>query len=209
MTTLESPARPLSTSNGSGVEPIYDATLLPNRRKWTRAQYALLDDGGERYELINGELIKKTGMRGPHQVTIMLAQGALLRVFSAGFCVRIQLPMMVSDNSEPEPDLAVVEGEARDHQASPQSALLVVEVSDATLATDLGVKVALYAQAQVPEYWVVDINARLLHVHRTPIAAPALPNGYGYQTVSLLTETDDVSPLAAPQNSIRVADLLP
>ena len=55
MTTLEAPARPIAAR----IEPIHDATLLPNRRKWTRAEFALLDDGGQRYELIQGELVKK------------------------------------------------------------------------------------------------------------------------------------------------------
>ena len=149
-------------------------------------------------------------MKGPHAVVVTLLNGALIRTFGAGYVVRIQLPMAVSQNSEPEPDGLVVEGQPRDFLADhPTTAALVVEVSDSTLAADLGVKVALYTQAQATEYWVIDINARLLHVYRAPIASPALPNGYGYQTVSLLTETDSVSPLAAPQSSIRVADLLP
>ena len=203
MTTLESPIL------SAHVEPIFDATKLPHRVRWTREEFARLDGEGKRYELINGELIEKVSMKGPHANTILLLQSALLRVFGTGYMVRIQLPLIVSDSSEPEPDAAVTQGTPRDNpNDNPTSALLVVEVSDTTLATDLGVKVALYAQAQIAEYWVVDIQARLLHVHRTPIASPALPLGFGYQTVTLLTETDTVSPLAAPQSSIAVADLL-
>ena len=107
--------------------------------------------------------------------------------------------MAVSESSEPEPDGLVVEGKPRDFLADhPTTAALAVEVSDSTLATDLGVKVALYAQANVAEYWVIDINARTLHVYRTPISSAALPNGYGFQTITLLSDTDSVSPLAAP-----------
>ncbi len=191
------------------VEPIYDATLLPNRQKWTRAQFALLNDGGERYELIQGELVKKMGMNGPHAVVVTLLNGALTQIFRDGYAVRIQLPMAVSETSEPEPDGLVVQGTARDFiQDHPTTAALAVEVSDSTLSTDLGVKVGLYAQARVAEYWVIDINARLLHVHRTPIESPSLPNGFGYQTVTLLTDTGSVSPLSAPDDSIAVADLL-
>ena len=206
MAILESPVRP----SLSGIEPIYDAMLLPNRVKWTRAEFARLDDGGERYELINGELVKKMGMNGPHAVVVTLLNGALTQIFQIGFAVRIQLPMAVSETSEPEPDALVVEGKPRDFLVDhPTTAALVVEVSDSTLASDLGVKVALYAQANVTEYWVVDIHARLLHVYRTPMSSPALPNGYGFQTVTLLHDTDCVSPLTAPGSSILIADLLP
>ncbi len=206
MAILESPVRPAL----SRVEPIYDAMLLPNRVKWTRAEFAQLEDRGERYELIYGELVKKMSMNGPHAVVVDLLGGALKQVFMIGFAVRMQLPMAVSESSEPEPDGLVVEGKSRDFLADhPATAALAVEVSDSTLATDLGVKVALYAQAGVAEYWVIDINARTLHVYRTPIRSAALPNGYGYQNISLLSDTDSVSPLAAPQSSILIADLLP
>ena len=206
MAISESPLRP----SLSGIEPIYDAMLLPNRVRWTRAEFARLDDGGERYELIQGELVKKMGMKGPHAVVVDLLTGALKQIFMVGFAVRMQLPMAVSETSEPEPDGLVVEGNSRDFLGDhPTTAALVVEVSDSTLATDLGVKVALYAEANVSEYWVVDINARTLHVYRTPISSPALPNGYGFQTVTLLGDTDSVSPLAAPGSSILIADLLP
>ena len=161
MAILESPVSPAPTR----VEPIYDAMLLPNRVKWTRAEFAQLNDRDERYELIQGELVKKMGMTAPHAVVVTLLNGALTQIFGTGYAIRIQLPMAVSDTSEPEPDALVVEGKPRDFLADhPTTAALVVEVSDSTLASDLGVKVALYAEANAAEYWVIDINARLLHV---------------------------------------------
>ena len=193
----------------SEVTPIYDASQLPNRRKWTRAEYSRAWQSGvfgqTKVELINGEIIVKAP-RSPQRATaIVLASQVLWRVFAAS-TVRIQMPLVVSDISEP--DLAVVAGQPRDYPNHPSAALLTMQISTDTLASDLGVKAALYAQAQVPEYWVVDINARLLHVHRMPIASDSLPNGYGYQSVMRLTETDNVSSLAAPQSSISIADLL-
>lgn len=119
------------------------------------------------------------------------------------------MPLAVSKFFEPEPDVSAVAGQPRNYIEHPTTALLTVQISDSTIASDLGIKTALYAQADVPEYWVIDINARLPHVHRTPIASESLPNGHGYQTVSRLTETGNVSPLAAPNSSIAVADLLP
>lgn len=205
MTTLELPT----------IEPLYDVFQLPNRHKWTRAEVQRMSDAGlfpsnERYELLFGELVKKMGMKGPHATVVVLLQGALLQIFGTGYQARFQLPFVADDESEPEPDAAIVVGGPRDFvQGHPTQAALVVEVSDATLAFDLGAKASLYAQAGVEDYWVVDIPHRLVYVHRTPQISPSLPGGAGYQTVSRLIETDRITPLAAPQNSFSVAEILP
>ena len=205
MTTLELPI----------IEPLYDVMQLPNRHKWTRAEVQRFSDAGvftdrDGYELLFGELVTKVGMKGPHATVVVLLQGALLQIFGAGYVARFQLPFVVADESEPEPDAAIVTGQARDFLVNhPTQAALIVEISDATLAFDLGAKASLYARAGVADYWVIDINSRLIHVHRTPLISPALPNGAGYQTVSRLTETNTISPLAAPGNSFLVAEILP
>ena len=125
----------------SAIAPIYDATQIPNRRKWTREEFARLEDNGARYELIEGELVKKMGLNGPHANTIFLLQTALLRVFGEDYMVRIQLPLVVNDSSQPEPDASVVRGDPRDNpNDNSTSAVLTVEVSDSTLATDLGIE---------------------------------------------------------------------
>lgn len=185
-----------------------------SRKKWTRAEVRRLYDLGaltpnDRLELLNGELVEKMGMKGPHSIVLNLLQALLMGLFGSGYVVRQQQPLVVSEGSEPEPDFAVVAGDARDYPENPSQALLAVEVSDSTLSYDLGGKAALYAQAGVEDYWVVDINNRFVYVHRSPVASPSLPGGYGYQTVTRLTETDRITPLAAPQNSFLVAEILP
>ncbi|MBW3637593.1 MAG: Uma2 family endonuclease [Armatimonadetes bacterium] len=209
----------MTTLTSSPVTPIFDVTQLPNRHKWTRAEVRRSYDTGvlapdDRFELLFGELVRKMGMKGPHATVVVLLQGALLQIFGAGYVARFQLPFLVTDDagleSEPEPDAAIVLGQPRDFVAEhPSQAVLIVEVSDATLAFDLGAKASLYAQAGVVDYWVIDIPNRLVHVHRTPLISPALPNGAGYQTVTRLTENDLISPLASPQNSFSVAEILP
>lgn len=205
----------MTTSIASTVTPIFDVTQLPNRHKWTRAEVQHFYDAGvfttdDRYELLFGELVTNMGMKGPHATVVVLLQGALLQIFGAGYVARFQLPFVVADESEPEPDAAIVPGQPRDFvRDHPTQAALIVEISDATLAFDLGAKSSLYAQAGVEDYWVIDINNRLIHVHRQPLASASLPNGYGYQTVTRLTENDQISPLAAPGNSFSVAEILP
>ncbi len=205
MTTLELPT----------IEPLYDVIQLPNRHKWTRAEVQRMGEAGlfpsdERYELLFGELVKKMGMKRPHAGVLLLLDAMLRAIFGVGWVLRVQLPFVADDQSEPEPDVAVVEGSVNDAFAEhPRQAALIVEISDSTLAFDLGAKAALYAQSGVEDYWVIDINHRLIYIHRTPVISPALPGGAGYQTVTRLTENDQITPLAAPQNSFSVADILP
>jgi Uma2 family endonuclease len=85
----------------------------------------------------------------------------------------------------------------------------VVEVSDATLFYDTTTKAELYATANVPEYWVLDVANKQLHVFRDPVALPAGLGATAYATHLTLNPGDVVSPLAAPAATIAVADLLP
>lgn len=78
----------------------------------------------------------------------------------------------LSENDEPEPDLAVVSGAPRDYaEDHPSTAVLVVEVAETSLAFDRGVKKALYAEFGIPEYWIVDVIERVVEIHRSPQGA--------------------------------------
>lgn len=198
----------------SHVSPIYDVNLLPNRRKWTRENYRRVWEmggfGDSKVELLFGEIFEKIPMNPPHATVLLLCQGALLQIFGTGFLVRNQMPIVAGDDSEPEPDLAVVAGSARDFlEEHPRAALLLVEVAHTTLSTDLGAKATLYAATGAQDYWVVDVESRLIYVHRNPVSLASGPASHAFQTVLRLTETDFLAPLAAPQNSIAVSDLLP
>jgi Uma2 family endonuclease len=89
-------------------------------------------------------------------------------------------PLAVSDDSLPEPDVAVVPSGDYD-RAHPKTAFLVVEVADSSLNKDRLVKAALYAAGGVEEYWIVDLAAGVIEVHSDPVAeryrraAPASP----------------------------------
>ena len=183
------------------------------RLKWTRATYTRAWEmglfGESRVELVYGEVIEIMPVNPPHAFILQLLQEALLRFFGGGYVVRVQQPFIAHDESEPQPDLALVSGTPADYaDEHPHEALLLIEVSDSTRVYDLGTKARLYAQSDVPEYWVADINAGLLHVHRSPIASPAFEGGYGYQNISRLTRADSV-PLPGTAASLLVGDVLP
>ncbi len=120
-------------------------------------------------------------------------------------CVRVQLPLSLDDYSEPEPDIAVVSGKPRDYRdAHPKSALLVVEVAETTLPQDRVTKARGYARADIEDFWILNIPEAHLEVLREPDPAKAI-----YQSRRRFGAADRVSPLACPQASIAVVDLLP
>ena len=139
----------------------------PTRHHWSREQYERAIDAGvfepeAKLELIGGEITEKMSpQNSPHSAAIGALQYALDEAFSEGYWVRVQLPLALSDDSEPEPDLAVVIGSWRDYiKAQPTAAVLVVEISDSTLEIDRGAKAGIYASAGVMEYWIVNFARR-------------------------------------------------
>jgi hypothetical protein len=107
--------------------------------------------------------------------------------------------------------LAVIAGSPRQYRThgNPETALLVVEVSEATLWFDRDRKANLYASANVADYWIVNLVQRRLETYRDPIADSTQPFGFRYNSRTILDPPDKVSPLAASQAQITVADLLP
>jgi Uma2 family endonuclease len=191
--------------------PNVQPPLIPHRKRWTREQCAPLEAAGvferEKLELVDGELISKMGKNRPHVNCFRLMQYWLLDVFGRPF-VYAEAPIDVdaADNAlnEPQPDLIVLNRECRAFTAGnpqPQDIRLLVEISDSALNYDLNVKGPLYARAGLVEYWVVDISARRLVVHRNPDAGR-------YASVVSYSEPEPVAPLAAPGAFFCVSEAL-
>jgi hypothetical protein len=105
----------------------------------------------DRVELLEGWIVPKTVHNPPHDTTIELIDAALRPVLPKGYRLRIQSSITTAD-SEPEPDLAVVRGRARDHAARhpvPEETDIVIEVAGASLSRDRGTKLRLYARAEI------------------------------------------------------------
>lgn len=193
----------------------YSVDAMPQKRLWTREEYYQMAEAnilapGERVELIEGEIIQMPSQKPSHSTGILTAQEALRTAFGSGFNVRPQLPLSLELASEPEPDIAVVPGSLRDYRtAHPSTALLVVEVSDTTLVFDRREKASLYARASIREYWVVNLPEQVVEVHRDPRPNPDMPFDYGYSQITFHQAGDTISPLAAPNAAIPVAELLP
>ena len=161
----------------------------------------------EPVELLGGRLVVTEPGGGPHATAIDLAAEALRRVFGEGWRVRVRLPLALGGDSVPEPDVAVVRGAARDYRgAHPSGAALVVEVAGASLRLDRTSRASVYACAGIGDYWIVNLAERALELHRGPVSH----GGRGrYLVAQVARSGDSVSPLAAPDARVAVADLLP
>ena len=164
---------------------------------------------GRRASLIHGTVFEEGPMNPPHRIALELTDAAIRFAFGPGWRFCVQMPLVLGQDIDPEPDIAVVRGSARGTTAHPAGADLVIEIADSSLDYDLTVKVELYATAGIPEYWVVDVDGRALHVFRDPAPLPAALTAVAYRTHDTLGAWQAVSPLAVPTATVRVADLLP
>lgn len=182
--------------------------------RWTVDEYhkvgatGLFDD--RRVELIEGDIFDMATMLSPHATSVTLADDVIRQAFGGGWVVRVQVPLTISEITEPMPDIAVVAGKTRDFKdAHPKSAALVVEIAESSVDHDRNVKAGLYAQAEVQDYWILNLIERRLEVYRHPIADTKSKTGYSYAEKLIFSEGDSVSPIAKTDVTIAVADLLP
>jgi Uma2 family endonuclease len=146
------------------------------RRRFTTADYhRMLETGivreGDRVELIEGEIVEMAAMGARHMDVVSRFTHGFVREMGDHSIVRVQGPILLSDRSEPEPDLVVaVPRPGRYHRShpTPEDILLVVEVSDSSLEYDRQIKLPLYARAEIPETWLADLNGGVVLVHREP-----------------------------------------
>jgi Uma2 family endonuclease len=148
------------------------------------------------------------GQKPSHRIAILLFQKWLLTLFDS---LRIQsegpiaIPIPDGIYSEPEPDIAVTREPTTtysDRHPGPADLLFVADVADTTLKTDLLVKAKLYARAGIPEFWTLDLTARLLHIHRAALDGE-------YTEITVHGESASVALALQPMSVIKVSDLLP
>lgn len=171
----------------------------------SRAQYdamighGLLED--EKVELIHGFLVEMTPIGAPHNSVVAKLTELLVLALQGRASIRPQSSFAASDNSEPEPDVAVVPP-GRYHIDHPSQAHLIVEVFETSLDRDRTVKAELYAECGVPEYWVVNLIDQVIEVH-TDIADNR------YTAVDVKSRGDSIGLREFPDVALAVDDLLP
>ena len=160
---------------------------------------------GEReYELLDGQLYEIMSTNRPHRSASRRVARALRTVFGEGFDVSQEAELPLAPRSQPRPDILVLRGDLDQfdlRDEGPEDTALIIEVVD-TREDTAKVKIALYAQAGIPEYWILDVIARRLTVLRDP-------EGGEYRSTLVLDETKSVRPVEAGAGEIAVAALLP
>ena len=178
--------------------------------RWTTEQFLRLVRHGvlgpnDRVELLEGVIVAMPPSNIAHDGTLGLVSQALFRAVGERAVVRVQLSLVAGRHSLPEPDVAVVPGSARDYERTrPTNAFLIVEVSDTSLKQDRLTKSAIYAEAGIPEYWIVNLPDDCVEVRRRPETKPRR-----YASVAVAHRGETIKPAALPGVRVAVDDLLP
>ena len=187
------------------IEKQFIPVRLANRKRFTEADCEFLERSGlldDQYELIEGDIVPKMPQKNPHRLTVIRLIAWLTTVFPTDL-LGTQATVRLSATSLPEPDGFVLTNALPADRDYPEASdvQMAIEVSDATLADDLGTKALLYASAGIAEYWVLDIVGRRLIAHR-------LPTPQGYDEVFACSEAESLAPLARPEAAVLVSSLL-
>jgi len=157
----------------------------------------------EHVQLIAGTIVAMTPQGRAHARVIQRLNRLLVRVVGDDLEVLTQLPLTLLDDSEPEPDLAIVRAEdAQSREHHPRTALLVIEVAGESLRLDRKSKAALYARAGIPEYWIVNLAESTVEVHREPDPATG-----AYRARTAVPSGETLTAASVPDVRIDVTDL--
>lgn len=178
------------------------------RLQFTRARYDAMVASGiltkdDHVELLNGEVYQKMPKGPKHTARIKALIARLTALLGSRALIGCQDPVALNEFSEPEPDVSVLKPRDDFYESGhpePKDVLFLVEVSDSTLDYDRDLKVPLYAACDIPEVWLVDVNARTLSVYQQP-------SGNQYAQVQVYHPGDAVPLHAFPGESISVSDL--
>jgi Uma2 family endonuclease len=179
--------------------------LSPDRvRPLRRREYEQLVEAGafedERIELLRGALVEMSPQSEDHVQSSARIAAMLIRLLGPDVQVRSHSSHAAGEDSMPEPDVVVVSAEP--WGTPPTRTFLVVEVSLSSLRKDRGIKASIYAEAQFPEYWVVDLEGRAVEVHTDPA-------GGVYRSIVRVGHEGVLRPAAFPEVTIPVAEIVP
>lgn len=178
-------------------------------RRWSVQDYHRMVETGilqpdEHVELIEGQIFQMAP-KGPVHSAVITRIGRILGAqLGERVLLRFQDPIHLSDDSEPEPDIAVVHPhplDYEDHHPTPEEVYFLIEVADRTMKRDKDLKAPVYARSNIQEYWILDVNAPQLLIFREPFPQ-------GYQQEMRVAATEFVRPIAFPDIEVWVEALL-
>ena len=184
-------------------------------RRWTVDEYHRMIEAGvfagdERFELLEGWIVPKVSRNPPHDASLDRTQEELRRRLPQGWRVRIQSAVTTAD-SEPEPDIAVVRGEARTYSKrhpGPADIAFIIEIAESSLLQDRRNKARIYAAAGIPIYWILNLAVSLVEVYTDPTGPSGAPAYRAHRDF----RADEEIAIQIEEHligTIPVADLLP
>lgn len=183
--------------------------VAPTKYRFSIEEYHRMGEAGiftedDRVELWEGEIIAMAPIGNPHMVCVTGLQHAFEQRLGGRAVVFVQQPVRLPPDTEPEPDIAIVRPPLARYLAghpTPEDVLLIVEVSDTSLAYDRDTKIPRYGREGIPEAWLWDLGSAQVAVYREPG-----PNGY--ESVQTYGRGDTLTPLAFPDVRIAVDEVI-
>lgn len=183
------------------LEDIKPATVRPLMRE----EYDRLIDLGvfddEKIELLRGVLVTMSPQGEPHLWMMIYLNKRIVREVGDDFDVCPAGPLCATPDSEPEPDLYVIPHDPK-RRTKATTALLVIEIANSSLRKDRKIKKGIYAEAGVPEYWIVDVSRE----GSVSVEVYTEPDGLAYKEMRVLRDGDTLRALHVPV-VIPVAEL--
>ncbi|MGI8787492.1 MAG: Uma2 family endonuclease [Pyrinomonadaceae bacterium] len=180
----------------------------PRRLRFTVDEYYKMIELGmlkdyEKAEIIEGELIQKMTVGNRHAFIVDILNRFFVKNVSDDILVRIQNPVRLSNFNEPEPDIALADLTRYDGRRHPQPAeiLLLIEVSDSTLKYDRDTKLSLYAEAEIPEVWIVNLPNDIIEIHQKPSVGI-------YQLTKIFKRGEIIESEMLPNLKLKVDEIL-
>ena len=178
------------------------------RHQFTVKQFHQMAESGilsenERLELIRGEMIDMSPIGTRHSGCVLFLSNLLALLLGGLSLINVQNPVELDETSEPQPDIALLKPRAdfyRTAHPQPEDIFLLIEVADTTIKYDREVKIPLYAEANIPEVWLIDVNQEVIEVYRNPLQGV-------YQDVQKLVKNQILSILAFPDVHINVTEV--
>jgi Uncharacterized protein conserved in cyanobacteria len=174
---------------------------MATRYRFRVEEFERAFQGVPHVELLRGEVYQMSPIGPKHVHKVAQLDARLQETLRGKAVVLVQSPLRLSEDSEPEPDLMVLRpplDRYREKLPTPEDVLLLVEVADTSLEFDREVKLPLYAEAGIPEVWLVNLKESLLEVYRDP-------RGGRYREIRLFSPEEEVSPTLLPEVSLRWA----
>jgi len=178
-------------------------------RRFTVDDYYAMADAGvfapdERVELLDGEILTMPPIGPPHVGTVNQMNSLFVRALGSRAVVQIQGPVRLSNDSEPQPDIAILRPRGdfyRSRHAGPADVFALIEVADSSIGYDSGRKLKAYARSAIAEYWLVDLQAERIQIHRHPA-------GEQYRNRVTVQRGEIVAFEAFPEDHFVVVDVL-